>query len=334
MNKRIIAGAAAAAITLFCCGVIYGSEAIQAHADASLKFSLATPAPVELSSGNATTGSESVTVDIQLDSNPGAQSWVLLLDYDKDKLIFDSVTPNAAFKGIITYDKGGQIVINDFENADVTSTGTAVSVKFKLKAGVAKGSYSSFSLAASSDPGNFFNYKGDGLTPEVSVPTAFLTIKGANDTTGANILSNVKAKNAPAGTSFDISILSGSNTIASVKGSKAGDTVGSNIPNGTYTVIISCSDKKYAAKTTTVTVNNADITLSDELYIYGDVDKSGVVTLSDLGILQQYLADWDISFPYIEVANVDGSADNAVNFNDLGRLQQYLCDWDVTIGRS
>ena len=62
--------------------------------------------------------------------------------------------------------------------------------------------------------------------------------------------------------------------------------------------------------------------------IYGDVNKDGKVNNRDLGILQQYLNDYDVT---IDTDAADVNHDDKVNNRDLGLLQQYLNDWDVTL---
>ena len=63
--------------------------------------------------------------------------------------------------------------------------------------------------------------------------------------------------------------------------------------------------------------------------VYGDLTGDGKVNNKDLGRLQQYLSDWDVTID-MDLADVTG--DGKVNNKDLGRLQQYLSDWDVTLG--
>ncbi len=59
----------------------------------------------------------------------------------------------------------------------------------------------------------------------------------------------------------------------------------------------------------------------------GDINGDGSINNRDLGILQQYLNDWDVEMdPTAGDANGDGN----INNRDLGMLQQYLNDWDVS----
>ena len=62
--------------------------------------------------------------------------------------------------------------------------------------------------------------------------------------------------------------------------------------------------------------------------VYGDVNGDGNVNNRDLGILQQYLNDYEVT---IDLEAADVTHDDKVNNRDLGLLQQYLNDWDVTL---
>ena len=62
--------------------------------------------------------------------------------------------------------------------------------------------------------------------------------------------------------------------------------------------------------------------------VYGDVNGDGNVNNRDLGILQQYLNDYEVT---IDLEAADVTHDGKVNNRDLGLLQQYLNDWDVTL---
>lgn len=61
----------------------------------------------------------------------------------------------------------------------------------------------------------------------------------------------------------------------------------------------------------------------------GDVNGDGRINNQDLGILQRYLADYEVA---INLDAADVKSDGRVNNRDLGLLQQYLTDWDVTFG--
>ena len=63
--------------------------------------------------------------------------------------------------------------------------------------------------------------------------------------------------------------------------------------------------------------------------LLGDVNGDGKVNNRDLGLLQQYLADFVVT---INADACDVNGDGRVNNRDLGLLQQYLADMDVTLG--
>ena len=60
----------------------------------------------------------------------------------------------------------------------------------------------------------------------------------------------------------------------------------------------------------------------------GDLNGDGKINNKDLGLLQQYLADWDIA---IDLDAADVNNDGKINNKDLGLVQQYLADWDVVL---
>ena len=59
----------------------------------------------------------------------------------------------------------------------------------------------------------------------------------------------------------------------------------------------------------------------------GDVDNDGKINNRDLGKLQQYLNDWDVT---IDLTAADANGDGKINNRDLALIQQYLTGWDVT----
>ena len=62
--------------------------------------------------------------------------------------------------------------------------------------------------------------------------------------------------------------------------------------------------------------------------VAGDANGDGNINNRDLGLLQQYLNDWDVT---IDLDACDVNDDGNINNRDLGLLQQYLNDWDVVL---
>ena len=62
--------------------------------------------------------------------------------------------------------------------------------------------------------------------------------------------------------------------------------------------------------------------------VYGDVNGDGNVNNRDLGILQQYLNEWEVT---VDTEAADLNGDGKVNNRDLGLLQQWLNGWEVTL---
>ncbi len=67
-----------------------------------------------------------------------------------------------------------------------------------------------------------------------------------------------------------------------------------------------------------------------ELYISGDINDDGAVNNRDAVLLQQHLAEWDVTINEA-AADVYDDGKNAINNKDYVRLVQYLADWDVTL---
>ncbi len=73
-----------------------------------------------------------------------------------------------------------------------------------------------------------------------------------------------------------------------------------------------------------------DITVEVEAkdYISGDINGDTSINNKDLGVLMQYLNDWEVE---ITVEAADVNADGNVNNKDYGLLMQYLNGWDVVL---
>ena len=61
----------------------------------------------------------------------------------------------------------------------------------------------------------------------------------------------------------------------------------------------------------------------------GDLNGDGVINNRDLGLFQQYLADWKVT-PILDAADIN--QDGRINNRDMGVLIQYLADWDTILG--
>ena len=58
----------------------------------------------------------------------------------------------------------------------------------------------------------------------------------------------------------------------------------------------------------------------------GDLNNDGKINIRDLGLLQQHLNGWNVTF---EESAADLNGDGKLNIRDLGLLQQYLNGWDI-----
>ena len=68
------------------------------------------------------------------------------------------------------------------------------------------------------------------------------------------------------------------------------------------------------------------VSVSADAVVYGDVDGNGRINNRDLGRLQQYINEWDVT---VNTDACDMDENGRINNRDLGRLQQYINEWDV-----
>ncbi len=81
--------------------------------------------------------------------------------------------------------------------------------------------------------------------------------------------------------------------------------------------------------TTLETLETLVARIEELQFVYGDVNEDGLIDNKDLGALQRYLNDWDVTLR-LEAADVN--ADGQVDNKDYAILQRYLNDWDVVLG--
>lgn len=62
--------------------------------------------------------------------------------------------------------------------------------------------------------------------------------------------------------------------------------------------------------------------------VLGDIDGTGVVDLTDVTVISQYIAGWNVD---CNSAALDVNSDGAVNLKDLVLLAQYVAGWDVVL---
>ena len=62
--------------------------------------------------------------------------------------------------------------------------------------------------------------------------------------------------------------------------------------------------------------------------LYGDANGDGNVDAKDAILLQQYIAEWDVSVE----AGGDANGDGNIDAKDAILMQQYIAEWEVTLG--
>ena len=65
-------------------------------------------------------------------------------------------------------------------------------------------------------------------------------------------------------------------------------------------------------------------------YIFGDLNRDGLVNKKDELLMQMYIADLDVT---IDMKAADVYYDGVINKKDQLLLKQYLADWDVILGK-
>ena len=69
--------------------------------------------------------------------------------------------------------------------------------------------------------------------------------------------------------------------------------------------------------------------LSTPEFTYGDANGDDTVNLSDVTLMLQYIAKWDVS---VNENAADANADGSVNLSDVTLMLQYIAKWDVVLG--
>ena len=105
-----------------------------------------------------------------------------------------------------------------------------------------------------------------------------------------------------------------------VKGNTAKYSI-EGVSAGTYTMKV--SKAKHVAREYTVVVGTDDVTQDVEIYLKGDVDGDGIVSISDVAALLDYLAD-NANVPACGGDGLDVDGDEAVNISDVTALLYIL----------
>lgn len=68
--------------------------------------------------------------------------------------------------------------------------------------------------------------------------------------------------------------------------------------------------------------------VSPTVRVAGDANESGAVTLSDVSLMLQYIAKWDVT---LNKDNADVTGDDSVNLSDVSLVLKYIAKWDVEL---
>ena len=98
-----------------------------------------------------------------------------------------------------------------------------------------------------------------------------------------------------------------------------------NLAAGKYTLTMKL--KGFPEDSTEIElISDKETNYSAKVYHYGDVNTDAVVDMKDLGLLQQYLANWEVD---INEAVADLDSDGEIALRDLATLRQFLARWDI-----
>ncbi len=66
--------------------------------------------------------------------------------------------------------------------------------------------------------------------------------------------------------------------------------------------------------------------------VYADVNEDGKINLSDVSLILQSIAKWDMSQKKYNADNADVNDDGKVNLGDVSMILKYIAKWDITFG--
>ena len=327
ISKRIYAICSALMLTV--CGCLFFSSDISAEGDGTevLDFRLTSPETVGLVNKQYADGTETVRVGVETVSNPGVQSWTLLIGYDTAALEFKGIE-GGMFNEITAADNNGAVIVTDFEDGDIGGTGTAFTAVFTLKKGTSAGSYQ-ITLTPSPDEDNFFNYDDETIPCTVSQSKAAVGVKSVQTAQSA-VTAIVTLADTDVSGGIDLLVRNERGLVVAGGLSVGAKTSLGQLTAGKYT--LEMSKDGYAPLTVDFTVNGSDLTLACKLCRYGDVNGDGKVDLDDVAALQQWLVGWNVQLSYANAADADVSG--SVDLNDLAVLQQYLAGWNIRPGEN
>ncbi|MBE6762060.1 MAG: DUF4886 domain-containing protein, partial [Ruminococcaceae bacterium] len=78
------------------------------------------------------------------------------------------------------------------------------------------------------------------------------------------------------------------------------------------------------------TLIDANEAYKEFVFVAGDITGDTNVDLTDVNLLAQYLAGWNVE---VNEAALDADGDGAINLNDLILLAQYVAGWDVELAK-
>ena len=319
-----------------------------------------------------TPGSQ-VSVPVSISGNPGINTFSLGFDYDATRLTLTSVSINSSLGGQFTYSKKA-VWLN---STDTSYNGEILTLTFSVLQNAALGDASVAVTYNSGDISNYneedvnFTLVSGKITIKNSEPITGASVQvlpekekvKAGETFSVDLI--LKDNPGMAGLIVTLQYDSSIMVLKNVSNGNLFDTFSSNtnliwssssgldiaadgtLATLTFEVAESTIAGKYplalimresvnaAGNDLDVGVQTAEIEVID--FIYGDVNGDGKVSIKDVVLLNQYLANYDydtgVSAVTVE-AGADANGDGKISIKDVVLLNQYLANYDYDTGTS
>ena len=106
--------------------------------------------------------------------------------------------------------------------------------------------------------------------------------------------------------------------------------IGENAFSGCAVLILYCKAGSYALRYAVAnSVNHVVVSDKPKPYVPGDCNGDGGINLSDVTLLLQHIAKWDV---VLHTLAADVNVDDSISLSDVTLLLQYIAGWNVTLG--
>lgn len=293
--------------------------------------SVITTALLSVTTTRAVSGG-TANVSVLISENTGAEVIQFCLVYDSSQLEFVSCSEGSAMSG-----RGPTVnnVVDESENKGriyfvwedlngITSGGSLLDVKFKVKDDLIAGNIVEVAIDYNDEKGNDFIIGKiiDGDQYE-EIETEILDGE-VEVVDGVSVSGTVTSFNSD---TDDVTIqlfvedASEATYTVTVKGNTAEYSI-EGVAVGTYTMKV--MKLNHVTREYTITVSAGNVTQDVEIYLMGDVDLNGNIDVNDVNIMRQYLVGNLTSLSDIQLAVFDVTQDGVTDIADPNQILQYL----------